>query len=263
MRISHYLAASIVLAMLGGCSGTSLTGGADTSSLAGASGFTDNSAATKRFDPFNEFPQETTPRRVVIKNPTLAQVMKVGVLPDISMGRADAPITMIKYASLTCPFCRQFQKVTFPTLKREYIDTGKVRFIIREFPIGRQSGLATVAWRCNGPKTFFKLYDKFLFNQKAWVSQEVRAEPILKIASQMGMTRAKFDSCAKNQAMVQGLKWIKDRGRTLGVIGTPTLFVNEKMVGRAMTIEQLRAVLDPLLAGKVVRAGAAGSNVTR
>lgn len=202
------------------------------------------------FNPFQEDHATDEPKRLeVIKNPTVAQIMKVGALPDISMGRADAPVTIIKYASLTCPYCRRFQKQVFPILKRDYIDKGKVRFIIREFPIGRQSGLATVAWRCGGKDKFFKLYETFMFNQRQWVSQEVRAEPILKVASKLGMTRAQFDRCRKNQGMIDGLKWIKDRGRQLGIIGTPNFFINGKLIKKRIGIEELRGIIDPMLAG--------------
>src|SRR5262249_503687 len=143
--------------------------------------------------------------RQVIANPSIEEVMKPGPLPEMALGRDDAPVTIIKYASLTCPYCRQFQLTTFPQLKREYIDTGKVRFIIREFPIGFQSGAATLALRCAPAETYFQLYEKFLSQQSAWVSQEVRRDPIFKIVSQAGLSRAKFDACYENQGMIAAL----------------------------------------------------------
>ena len=82
--------------------------------------------------------------------------MQPGELPEMALGRADAPVTIVQYASMTCPYCRQFQRETFPVLKREYIDTGKVRYILREFPIGHQSGLATIALRCAPPEQVFR-----------------------------------------------------------------------------------------------------------
>ena len=72
------------------------------------------------------------------------------------------PVTVIKYASLTCPYCRRFHLETFPQFKREYVDSGKVRFVIREFPIGKSSGTATIALRCAGPDKYLDLYGKFL-----------------------------------------------------------------------------------------------------
>lgn len=231
------------------------SGAAYPSALSGGSLSQSGSVKKTAFNPFEEDFTTEPPKRIqIIKNPTLAQVMKTGVLPERSMGRADAPVTIIKYASLTCPYCRKFQKEVFPILKRDYIDHGKVRYIIREFPIGHQSGLATIAWRCAGKDKFFKFYETFLFNQHRWVSQQVRPEPILKLASKLGMTRAKFDSCQKNQAMVAGLKWIKDRGRQLGVIGTPNFFINGKLVRRHIGIKELREIIDPLLSNKLAGA---------
>ena len=203
-----------------------------------------------RFDPFRDGSSEDSGRREVIESPTLAQVLETGPLGERSIGRADAPVVLIKYMSLTCPYCRRFQLESFPILKREYIDTGKVRFVLREFPIGHQSGLATIALRCARPEAYFQLYEKFLSKQAAWVSQEVRPDPIFKVASEVGMTRAEFDSCRQNQAMINGLKWVKDRGRSLGIIGTPNFYVNERLVKKVVGIAELREMIDPLVQGQ-------------
>ena len=143
-----------------------------------------------------------------------------------------------------------FHRDVFPELKRTYIDTGKVRFILREFPIGLQSGTATIAWRCAPPDTFFELYGKFLEQQARWVSQEVRRDPIFEIAKQVGMTRDQFDACYENQAMIDGLKWVKERGRQLGIIGTPNFFVAGKLVKETLTMSGIRERVDPLLGGR-------------
>jgi protein-disulfide isomerase len=173
--------------------------------------------------------------------------MKTGALPEMALGRKDARVTIIQYASMTCPYCRKFDAETFPVLKREYIDTGKVRYILREFPIGHQSGLATVALRCAPADRYFSLYSKLMAQQASWVSQEVRADPILKVASQVGMTRAQFDTCRQNRGMIDGLKWVKDRGRTLGIIGTPNFFIQGKLVKSVIGIKEIREMVDPIL----------------
>ena len=120
-----------------------------------------------------------------------------------------------------------------------------------EFPIGKQSGLATVALRCAPPAKYFALYDKLMREQATWVSQEVRPDPIFKVAAQVGMTRAQFDSCRENRAMISQLNWIKERGRTLGVIGTPNFFVQGKLVKSVLGMDDIRAMVDPILAGRV------------
>jgi protein-disulfide isomerase len=206
------------------------------------------------FNPFSDDPTPLPGGREVIQNPTLAEVMQPGPLPEMSLGRQDAPVTMILYASMTCPYCRKFQLEVFPELKRQYIDTGKVRFIIREFPIGFQSGAATIALRCAPADKYFALYDRLMREQAAWVSQEVRTEPIFKVASQVGMTRAQFDACRQNQGMIQALNAIKERGRKLGVIGTPNFFINGKLVKSVLGLKEVSSIIDPILAGRVAAA---------
>ncbi len=265
MRISGALAALLLLpVLLAGCAGEGVfSAGALTSDdLPNAEGSGTSAAETKTAQGgFNPFDTRTGPppaERVVIEKPTLTDVMQTGTLPEMAWGKADAPVTIVKYASLTCPYCRRFHKETFPKLKKEYIDTGKVRFIIREFPIGKTSGAATIALRCAKPEKYLELYGKFLEQQPAWVSQEVRLDPIFKVASQVGMTRQQFDACRENQSMIDGLQWVKDRGRTLGVIGTPNFFIGNTLIKKVLTIEEIRAKVDPLLQAR--SAATVGSN---
>jgi protein-disulfide isomerase len=193
---------------------------------------------------------ETTPGgRQIIVTPTIADVMMSGPISEMSLGKANAPVTITQYASLTCPHCRAFHATVFPQFKREYIDTGKVRYILREFPIGQQSGNATIALRCAPPDKYFALYGKFMEQQSDWVSQEVRLDPIFAVAKQVGLSRAQFDACYQNQAMIEGLKWVKERGRTLGIIGTPNFFIGNKLVKKELTIADIRAEVDPLISG--------------
>ena len=202
------------------------------------------------FDPFSTRTENDRSAREVIAAPTRAEVVKAGPLPEFSIGRRDAPVTIVKYMSLTCPYCRQFQAETFPVLEREYIKTGKVRLIIREFPIGKTSGTATIALRCAPMDAYLQLYGKFLAQQSAWVSQEIRPDAIFAVAQQVGMTRAQFDACLKNQDMIEGLKWVKERGRQLGVIGTPNFYIENRLVKKVVNMPEIRQMVDPLLAGR-------------
>jgi protein-disulfide isomerase len=257
-RTGALTALLLLPASLAGCTGGNVfsTGALTTSEIQSpAAAATDYSPAeaggqTAQADGFNPFapPTETPPGgRQVIAHPTIADIMKTGTLPEMAFGRADAPVTIVQYASLTCPYCRRFHKETFPKLKKEFIDTGKVRYILREFPIGKASGAAAIALRCAKPEKYLELYGKFLAQQPTWVSQEVRLDPIFKVASQVGMTRQQFDACRENQSMIDGLKWVKDRGRTLGIIGTPNFFVGSTLVKKALTIEEIRAMVEPLI----------------
>ena len=252
---------ALACVLLAGCSGNaplpslSAAGGvASTSQDTAASGSAFPDAATgaaPRDDPINPFgqiPDSSQGGREVIESPTTADIMQTGTLPEMALGKADAPVTIVQYASLTCPHCRAFHRETFPELKRAYIDSGKVRYILREFPIGKQSGNATIALRCAPPEKYFDLYGKFMEQQAAWVSQEVRLDPIFAVAKQVGMTRQQFESCLKNQGMIDGLKWVKERGRKLGIIGTPNFFVAGRLEKKTLTMSDIRALVDPLLA---------------
>jgi protein-disulfide isomerase len=238
---------------LSACSGNNSlsTAGVGPGATEGAnSAFPGTASATSSdtpFSPFGSIPDPSEGGRQIIANPTVAEVMMTGPLPEMSLGRADAPVTIVQYASLTCPHCRAFHRDVFPEFKRTYIDTGKVHFIMREFPIGKQSGNATIALRCAPADKYFTLYGKFMEQQSSWVSQEVRLEPIFAVAKQVGMTQVQFDSCLKNQAMIDGLKWVKDRGRTLGIIGTPNFFVQGKLVKKTLSMSDIREMVEPLL----------------
>jgi protein-disulfide isomerase len=253
------LAAALAAALLPACSGELRlpTSGAGLPADAGGAAELASTPDAPSFNPFSEATETSAGLRQVIQNPSRAEVMKAGPLPEFSLGRADAPVVMIKYMSLTCPYCRRFQAETFPVLKREYIDTGKVRFLIREFPIGKTSGMATIALRCAPMDKYLALYEKFLFQQAQWVAQEVRPEPIFKVASQVGIGREQFDTCRKNQAMIDGLKWVKERGRELGVIGTPNFFIDGRLVKSVIGMKEIREIVDPLIAARVAAGGEA------
>ena len=175
--------------------------------------------------------------------PVMAELMKPGPLGEKILGSPNAPHTIIEYASLTCPICQAFHLTTYPRVKKELIDTGKVRFIVREYPIGRSAGAAAIIARCAPEKDFFILFDKFLRQQNKWISQNVRPDAIYKIAAQTGMTRKVFDACLANKEIEDGLRTVKQRGRGFGVSGTPTFFINGKKARGALTFDQIIAML--------------------
>jgi protein-disulfide isomerase len=170
-----------------------------------------------------------------------------GPLGDLTMGSETAPVTIIEYASMTCPHCAAFATETFPKLKTAYIDTGKVRFIFREFPIGKSAAAAAIAVRCAPEKAFFKLNDKLFASQPQWVSQEVKSDEIYKIVQSAGLKRDKYDSCFANQHINDALFEVKQRGRALGVSGTPTFFVNGQRAGGALTFEEMSKLVEAAL----------------
>ena len=251
----RHLASAIAVATtvaMGGCGGMpNLPSQSGTLTNHATSGV--HEAKKTVFNPFDDRSETEIRRREIIKNPTVAQVMQPGPLPEMSLGSKDAPVTIIKYASMTCPYCRQFQINTFPQLKRRFIDTGKVRFIIREFPIGFQSGMATIALRCVPASKYFATYDLLMREQVKWVSLKVRTAPILKVARKMGLTRVSYDKCIKDETLKVSLQSIKNRGRTLGVIGTPNFFVNGKLLKRSLTINDIDQIVQS--GGAITQAG--------
>lgn len=179
--------------------------------------------------------------------PSVEDLMKPGPLGEKWLGKESAPVTVIEYMSLTCPHCRAFHLKTFPKFKRSYIDTGKVRYIVRELPIGRSAGIAAIVTRCGTKDRYFKLVDLFLSNQPKWVSQEVRLDNIYNVAKKSGLSRAEFDQCMADKSLEEGLRWVKNRGRKLGVSGTPTFFINGQKIRKPLSIEELKALVSPHL----------------
>jgi len=177
--------------------------------------------------------------------PPAAELMRDGPLGERAPGSPNAPVTVIEYASLTCPHCAHFQRDVFPRVKKEYIDTGKVRFIVREFPIGRTSGAAAIATRCVPPEKYFTLFSAFLARQPEWVSQEVRPDAIYAVAKSSGLSRQAFDNCLANQTIIDGLTEVKQRGRQFGVVGTPTFFANGRKAQGTITFEEFKALVEP------------------
>ena len=176
--------------------------------------------------------------------PPQTELMAPGPLGERVMGKSTAPVTVIEYVSLTCPHCAQFQKELFPRMKKEFIDTGKVRYIVREFPIGRTAGTAAIVNRCAPEDKYFFLLNQFLTRQPEWVSQEVRPEAIYAVAKASGMSRETFDKCLSNQTIIDGLTEVKQRGRQFGVIGTPTFFINGRKAQGVVTYDQIKAMIE-------------------
>jgi protein-disulfide isomerase len=177
--------------------------------------------------------------------PLKDQILEPGPLGEREYGNPNASVTIIEYASLTCPHCRNYHANVFPKVKRQYVDTGKVRYIIREFPIGRTAGTAAIVTRCAPKDKYLFLVEAYLSRQKEWVSQEVRPDAIYKVAKSSGMSRETFDKCLSNQTIIDGLTEVKQRGRKYGVIGTPTLFINGQKAQGEVTFEQIKAMIEP------------------
>ncbi len=178
------------------------------------------------------------------------ELMAPGALPDMVMGDAKAPVTVIEYASMTCPHCAHFTETTFPELKKRYIDTGKVRFIFREFPLDQLAAAAFMLARCAGEtdsSKYFTMIDTMFRQQRVW-AVEKPLPPLLALAKQAGFTQATFEACLQNQKLLDGIEAVRNRATDkFKVQSTPSFFINGTLFAGALTIEDMAKQIDPLL----------------
>jgi protein-disulfide isomerase len=176
-----------------------------------------------------------------------AELAKAGPDGDVVLGSEKAPVTIIEYASMTCPHCAHFSATTFPELQKRYIDTGKVRFIFREFPLDALAAAGFMLARCAGKDKFMPIVETLFAKQQQWLVREP-VPPLLEIAKQFGFTRQSFDECLANQKVLNDIQAVRDHGATkLGVSSTPTFFVNGKKLSGDVPIEALAKEIDPYL----------------
>jgi len=186
--------------------------------------------------------------------PAVSGVMAPGPLPENALGRDDAPVTVIEYASMTCSHCAEFHTTVFPKLKEEYIDTGKVRYILREFPGDSVAFSISALARCAGKDKYFSFVGAVFTTFDKWACRECDIKGgIMNLWKQTGMSEAEFDRCLdekSNKAMLDGINEVRHRGlQDYGVNATPTIFVNGTMLTGGNTFEELEKAIDPLLTG--------------
>ena len=194
------------------------------------------------------FPRNATAAETV----PASELMQATALPDMVMGNDKAPVTVIEYASMTCPHCAHFQETTFPELKKRYIDTGKVHYIFREFPLDNLAAAASMLARCAGKddkEKYFALVDTLFRQQKQW-AVEKPIPPLLAIAKQAGFSEQTFNACLANQQVLDGIESVRQRAvKQFKVQSTPTFFINGTSYPGALSIEDIAKVIDPYLKG--------------
>ncbi len=164
---------------------------------------------------------------------------------EMVLGPDTAKVTVIEYASATCPHCAAFYNETFIALKKEYIDTGKIRFIMREFPHNDAALAAFMLARCAPKEKYFPLIDVFFLTQPEWTQNPL--EGLGKIAQQAGFTTAEFDACMKNEAIAKQVLEVRKKAEGFGVDSIPTFFINGEKYKGDTSIEAMRKLIDPLL----------------
>nr|WP_246556950.1 DsbA family protein [Bradyrhizobium liaoningense] len=179
-----------------------------------------------------------------------ADVAKPVSLPDMALGPNDAAVTITEYASMTCPHCAAFNEQVFPKIKKEYIDTGKVRYVFREFPLDIKAAAGSMLSRCiaNGdaPK-YFAVTDMLFRQQSDWVLKNT-TETLTRIGKQAGLTQQQVEACLKDQALLDKIaadqKYASD---VLKVDSTPTFFINGEKIKGEGSFEEFAKRINPLL----------------
>jgi protein-disulfide isomerase len=180
-------------------------------------------------------------------DPSPDELAKAGPDGDVVLGSDKAPVTIIEYASMTCPHCAHFSTTTFPELKQRYIDTGKVRFTLREFPLDALAAAGFMLARCAGNDKYMAIVETLFAKQSDWIVQKP-IEPLKAIAKQFGFTEESFDKCLANQQVLNNIQTVRDRAaEKLGVNSTPTFFINGKKFVGDLSIESMAKEIDPYL----------------
>jgi protein-disulfide isomerase len=183
------------------------------------------------------------------QNAKATLLAKPGSLPDLAIGPATAPVTIIEYASMTCPHCARFEENVFPMLKSKYIDTGKVRFVFREFPLDIKATAASMLARCiaGGDAEKYLGTIDLLFKQQDQLMDQT-TDTLKRIGVAAGMSEQAVESCVKDQAQLDKIKADQDFAyKKLKVDATPTFFINGEMSKGAMSFEELDAKISSLL----------------
>lgn len=181
---------------------------------------------------------------------SVSELMAGEALPDLALGSNDAQVTIVEYASMTCSHCAAFHAGAFPELKKKYIDTGKVKFILREFPLDPLGAAGFMVARCAGDDKRNAIIDLLFAQQKNWAFTEKPVDALAALLKQTGMSQKTFDACLKNQTLYDNVAKVHDRAaEKFGVSATPTFFINGKRQNGEITPQALDQLLAPLLKG--------------
>ncbi|VIO70715.1 DsbA family protein [Bradyrhizobium ivorense] len=181
---------------------------------------------------------------------TGADVAKPQSLPDMVLGSQDAKVTITEYASMTCPHCANFNATVFPKLKSTYIDSGKVRYVFREFPLDIKAAAGSMLARCiakdDAPK-FYAVIDLLFRQQEDWVMKNT-TETLTRIGKQAGLSQQQVEECLKDQKLLDKIAADqKYANEVLKVNSTPTFFINGEMLKGETSFEEFSKKIDPLL----------------
>ena len=172
-------------------------------------------------------------------------------LGEMSLGKKDAPVTILAFESLTCPHCAAFHAGAYKQIRKEYIDTGKARIVYRDFPLDQRAFLASMMARCLGPAKYVTMIDTLFANQRSWafVGGNKFVATLGGYARLAGMTGAEFDKCIRDRKLAQGLfKQRQEDARKYNIRSTPTFIIGATRIEGAQPFDTFKKVIDPLIA---------------
>ena len=179
-----------------------------------------------------------------------SDVAKPVSLPDMALGPANAPVTITEYASMTCPHCAAFNENVFPKIKSEYIDSGKVRYVFREFPLDIKAAAGSMLARCiakDDSGKYFAVIDMLFRQQNDWVVKNT-TETLTRIGKQAGLSQQAVEDCLKDQALLDKIAADqKFANEVLKVNSTPTFFINGEMIRGETSFEEFDKRIKSLL----------------
>ena len=188
------------------------------------------------------------PGAALAQNAPVQDLAVPGPLGDVWLGSADAKVTIIEYASLTCSHCATFHKDTYPKLKERYIDTGKVRFTLREFPLDPLATAGFMLARCEGESKYYPITDLLFDTQRTWAFVDKPLDALQQMLKQAGFSQEKFESCLRDQKLYEAVNAVRKRGEEkFKVNSTPTFFINGQRHGGSLSIDELEKIIKPML----------------
>lgn len=171
-------------------------------------------------------------------------------LAERVLGQADAPVTIIEYASLTCPHCAQFHKETLPKLKEQFIDTGKAKLVFRDFPLDQAGLAASVLARCAPPERYFGLLEVLMLGMERWATAKDPMGELTRVGKLAGVPEERFKACLASNELIDGILNRRLEGqRQFNVDSTPTFVIDGKKYSGARPIEFFEQTLKPMLGG--------------
>ena len=177
----------------------------------------------------------------------MAKVLEPGPLPDKVLGEANAPVTIVEYASMTCPHCAHFHETTLPELKKKYIDTGKAKLIMREFPFDPRAEAGFMLARCSGDN-YFPMIDVLFRQQESWATVDDARSALLQIAKLAGFSQESFEKCLTDQKLLDDVRAVRTRGADeFHIDSTPTFIINGNVYKGAKSIDEMSAIIDSML----------------